>query len=65
MSDASEWTLISPLASFRCRLDDIFSFAFTLSYTGGVLVNSFFLGFKNGYTWFGSSVCCYPVGRCR
>jgi hypothetical protein len=34
MSDAGEWTLISPLASFRCRLDDIF-FCLSLSYLGG------------------------------
>jgi hypothetical protein len=38
MSDAGEWTLISPLASFRCCLDDIF-FCLSLAYLrGGVLV---------------------------
>jgi hypothetical protein len=46
MSDASEWTLISPLASFRCRFDDIFLLLSHFPIRGGDVGKKIFSGLK-------------------
>jgi hypothetical protein len=50
MSGAGKWTLISPLASFRSHLDNIF-FCLSLSDLRGGFIGFKDSQFKNVYAW--------------